>query len=245
MRKITSLQHPLVKRLVKLRSSKKARFEGRSIVVEGKNLIHDLCGSTLAKTILVKDPSLLSGRLKAEQVFEVSEEILAKISSVKAPEGILAELPYPEQASLVGVNRLLVLDGVADPGNLGTLLRTAFALGWQGVYLLENCCDPFNDKALRAAKGATFRLPLRQGNWDDLDRIVKKEGLFPLCADLVGKKAEKFVNQEKILLVLGGEANGPSSETIKRCQQITIPMPGNMESLNVAVAGGILMYLLS
>ena len=85
---------------------------------------------------------------------------MKKISGMQTPEGLVVEIEMPKPAPLEGLKYLLALDGVSDPGNVGALLRTALALGWQGIFILDESCDPFNDKALRSARGATFRLPL-------------------------------------------------------------------------------------
>jgi len=142
------------------------------------------------------------------------------------------------------LQRVLVLDGVADPGNLGTLLRTALALGWEGAYLLQNCCDPYNDKALRAAMGATFRLPLRMGTASTLQQLAEEEDWRCWVADLKGESPESVPTQQKIALILGSEAHGVSEACRRLGRAVAIPMPGSMESLNVSTAGAILLYLL-
>ena len=136
----------------------------------------------------------------------------------------------------------MVLDGIQDPGNLGTLLRTALAFGWNGIYLLGNCCDPYNDKALRSAKGATFRLQLYQGDKAHLKDLSRTHQV--LVADLDGKAPESVNESEKRVLVLGSESLGVSAESQAFGEKVTLPISGEMESLNVAVAGGILMYQL-
>ena len=129
-------------------------------------------------------------------------------------------------------------------GNLGTLLRTALALNWQAVFITNSSTDPYNDKALRAAKGATFRLPLMQGSWEDLNVLIKKHQMHVFVADKQGTQLSKITPQTPILLVLGNEAHGASSFAKERYKRICIPMNPQMESLNVASAGAILMYQL-
>jgi TrmH family RNA methyltransferase len=133
-----------------------------------------------------------------------------------------------------------VLDRVADPGNLGTLLRSAQAFGWDGVYLIDGCCDPFNDKALRAAKGATFALPYAQGSFDRLQTL----GSWQLMvADLKGRPPEQVAVGGPLALVLGNEAAGVQEAIRKQGTAVTLPTAAAVDSLNVSVAGGILMYL--
>lgn len=242
---ITSLQHPSVKHLVKLRHNRDYREEHGSAVIEGVKMVSEVCQSIAPKSIFVLDKSLIPPGLKPGPVVIVSEEVLAKITGTPAPEGIVAEVPIPAQASLKGMKRLIALDGVNDPGNMGTLLRTALALGFEGAFLFHDCCDPCNDKALRAAKGATFRLPMRSGTWAELKAIAADEKLSLFAADLDGKPAPETRFPEALILVLGSEAHGLSLEAREGCHKITIPQRDAIDSLNVAVAGGILMYVIA
>ena len=113
------------------------------------------------------------------------------------------------------------------------------------VFLLDGCCDPYNDKALRSARGATFRIPIASGHWEQLDKIIAANKMTPFVADLQGKSLSTLDGVKAPLLIMGNESRGVSAESCKRSQAITIPMAGKMESLNVSVAGGIIMYALS
>ncbi|MFQ5729137.1 MAG: TrmH family RNA methyltransferase [Waddliaceae bacterium] len=240
--KISSLQHPLVKHLVKLRKNRSYRYKNNTVVVEGKKLVSEVCQKQKARNILAIEESLIPKKVKTEESYLVSYDILKKISGVQNPEGILAEVLMPPEGSLEGFRYVVAFDGVGDPGNLGTLLRTALALGWEGAFILNNSCDPYNDKAVRSAKGATFRLPIRQGLWKEVKALIKNNGLQPVAADLKGKNFDELPSRGGVLLVLGSESRGLSEEARDFCEKITIPMSGKMESLNVSVAGGILMY---
>ena len=175
-KKIESLQHPLVKHLVNLRQDRAYRYEQQRVSIEGKNMIKELKG---IKRIF----SIDDFPIDAEERIIVSPAVMQKISGVKTPEGVVAEVEMPKNSSLVDKRFLLAIDGISDPGNLGTLLRTALALGWEGAFILEGSCDPYNEKALRAAKGATFRLPLCQGTWE----TVLQSPLPRYVADLEGE----------------------------------------------------------
>lgn len=242
-KEITSLQHPLVKHFVRLKQNRDYREEHHSVVIEGNKIIHEVCKTHPTKAILACDSTLFPKGLSADQMIIVNEQIMKKISGVQSPEGLIAEVSLPTPSSLKGMKRILACDGINDPGNLGAILRTGLALGWDGAFILNNSCDPFNDKALRAAKGATFRLPLAHGSWDQLKEIVKANKLQPLVADMEGQSIDSLPAPKGVLLVLSNEAHGLSDEA-KPFQKIKIPMPGEMESLNVAIAGAILMYLL-
>ena len=236
MKKITSLQHPIVKRLVKLRADRATRYQEKSVLISGRKLASEL---PLKSLFVVAESDL-----QADEVFQVTDEIMKKITGLKNPEGVAAEVKMPSRATLDKVSRLLVLDGINDPGNMGTLIRTALALGWDGVFLLESSCDPFNDKALRASKGAVFRLPIQWGNWEELKKIIDKNALQLLVADIEGENYRTVKSNNGLALILGNEAQGPSQQSLKNSKKITIPMSGQMESLNVSIAGGILLEFL-
>ena len=241
---ISSRQHPIVKYLVKLRQDRQFRHEQKTVLIEGKKLVQEVCQKVSAKKLIALDESLITKEMTAEEVYIVPIEVFEKISGLPAPEGLLAEVSMPANASLNNMKWIIACDGINDPGNLGTLIRTALALGWEGVFLLEGCCDPYNEKAIRAAKGATFRLPIATGSWAELKEIASENGLTPLVADAAGKDVKQLDSVQKILLILCNEANGPSAATKRLCKPVSINMPGEMESLNVAAAGAILMYQL-
>lgn len=240
---ITSLQHPLVKHLVKLRGEAAYRYEHKSLVLDGLKPIQEV-KRHVQKLLFTPNLASLAATFPGEK-WEVSEAILHKISGMVSPEGIVAEVSIPPFISIENSSQVLALDGISDPGNLGTLLRTALALGWDTVYFLPGCCDPFNEKALRAARGAHFKLSLTRGSAEELKEWVNNHQIQSLFADIQGEPPEKIIPAKQRLLVLGNEAHGTSKAIRQFCQPVTLPMPGDMESLNVAVAGGILLYVLS
>lgn len=241
-KEITSLQHPLVKHLVKLRQNRDYRYEQKMCVVEGIKLVRELSEKIAPKVILTKCAKLIPSHISSEAVFLTSDAVMSKISGLQNPEGIIAEIPIPPFESLTKKRYILGLDSINDPGNLGTLLRTAFAFRWEGVFLLNDCCDPFNEKALRAAKGATFHLPLGIGRTADLEHLIENSKIKTVVADLKGTPFQNVDSSKGLLLILGNEAKGPAQWIKQKYETITIPMEKNTESLNVGVAGGILMY---
>ncbi|MCB1080947.1 MAG: RNA methyltransferase [Chlamydiia bacterium] len=233
-KEITSLQHPIVKHLVKLRKNREYREEKGTLLLEGKKMVEEYQGPI--ETLLTTHPSLL----QAKNHYLITPAILEKISGSSNPEPYLAEVPLPSFQSLKGKTCLLALDEIRDPGNLGTLLRTALALGFEGVFLTEGCADPYGDKALRAAKGATFHLPLQKGTVHELSLFIQENGLTPYVADPQGTPHPSFTSP--LILILGNEAHGPSAPIKKQGTLLSIPLSAQTESLNVAVAGGILMH---
>lgn len=241
MREISSPQNPLVKHLSKLRTDAAYRHNQGTVLIEGEILINEICREFPALKILTINKNLPT-QAKANDIYFTNPSIMKKISGLESPEGLIAEIQMPSESDLKGLNYIAAFDKISDPGNMGTLLRTGLALGWQGAFILEGSCDPFNDKALRASKGALFRLPYRCGNWNELNQLIQENKLTPFGADIVGTTLNKVKPQNNILLVLGNEAKGLSDDAKSVCERVTIPMPGEMESLNVAIAGAILMY---
>lgn len=208
------------------------------------------------------------------RVIAVTEGVMAKITGLESvgPSTLAAEVELPPLADFESwrpgqLKRLLALERCQDPGNLGTLLRTALALGWDGVFLFPGCADHFNEKAMRASRGACFKLPVASGSLEDWRRVADHHGLACIAADLDrssnsardsgysqeernsgnngGNNALAELANARISLVLGSEGQGLSPAVLRECQPVSIPMIGDMESLNVAAAGAILMWALS
>ncbi|HSX12184.1 MAG TPA: RNA methyltransferase [Rhabdochlamydiaceae bacterium] len=241
-KEITSLQHPIVKHLVKLKSDKEHRKLSGTALVMGKKIVHELASKVNLKTLLIEKNYRLDPNIKAEEMYLVTTEILAKITGLPSPEPVVAEVPLPAPADLSRKKFILGLDSIGDPGNLGTLLRTALALGWEGAFIVEGSVDPFNDKALRAAKGATFELPLSFGSLEDLKQLALRNKLHVYLADMDGVPVEQIRLKTPLLLLLGSESHGIRSTLKEHYESISIPINPKMESLNVGVAGAILMY---
>ncbi len=246
-KKLTSLQHPFVKYIVSLRKDSSLRKKENKALVIGTKMVRELSLSMAPIQVLLIQENMLSlfpfiSQEKSPEIFLVTYEILKKITGIANPEPIAAITLIPPFQDLSSTSRLLVLDGLSDPGNVGTLLRSALALGWDGAYLTESTCDPFNEKALRAAKGATFRLPLAMGSWDDFVSMTKKNSFHVLLADTDGFVIEKCAMSVPTALILSSESHGPRADAKKIFQKVTIPMHYRMESLNVASAGAILLY---
>jgi TrmH family RNA methyltransferase len=225
-REILSLQHPFIKHLVKLRTDKDYRHEHKEVLVTGRKLVKEL---SPLKIFVDKNDSCSDG-------IKVSFEILQKITGQKNPEGIAGLMPLPEEKDLSLFQKLIVFDHIQDPGNLGTLIRTALALGFHGGILLNNSVDPFNDKAIASSKGAVFRFPLATMTVEALEKLPHTW----YVASLEGTPHRDW--KWPGLLILGNESKGSSLQTHPKAIPISIPMDGDMESLNVAIAGGILIH---
>lgn len=240
-KEITSLQHPIVKHLVRLRLEADYRSEQQSLLLEGSKPIHEVTSEI--KAVFTSNPSLNLPSFKGETWF-VTEAIMKKISGMQSPEGIVAEIKMPPNRLPNDCRYLLILDRINDPGNMGTLMRTALAFGWSGIFILDESCDPYNEKVLRAARGAHFKLPIQKGSLNELKALISKNDYPLYLADLAGESIEAVTPRTSCALIMGNEAQGARPFLKEVSRRITIPMEGPMESLNVGVAGGILLYLL-
>ena len=241
MREITSTQHDEVKRCVKLRQQRSFRYDQQQVVIVGQKMVSEVCKDGVAETLFVSDEANIPAGVESKNSFLVKPQVMKKISGVESPEGIAAVVSMPESQSIKGIKRLLVLDRISDPGNLGTLVRTALAFGWDALFLIEGSVDPFNDKVVRSSKGAVFRLCFQQGGWSEAEEVIRSEGLEKWVADMDGESLDEASCEQSIALILGHEGEGVSNLAKQGANRVMIPMVGEMESLNVAVAGGILM----
>ncbi|MGD9094061.1 MAG: RNA methyltransferase, partial [Anaerolineales bacterium] len=178
------------------------------------------------------------------QVEEVTPQVMHAASDTQTPQGILLvlfmrELPLPDQ-----LNYIFLPDGVRDPGNLGTMLRTAAAAGADLAIIPEGNVDPFAPKVVRAAMGAHFCLPLRSLSWVEVQKIVDQKSLRVYLADVYSGKAYHQVDfQTPLALIIGGEASGAGKHAHKLADHlIHIPMAGKVESLNAATAAAVILF---
>lgn len=237
---LTSLQHPLVKHLVRLREDRRYRKQSGTLLLSGIKLIQELAPDFPIKTLLITCDS--PPPPIAAQTYCITEAMMKKITGLQNPEPLAAEIPLPLPKAIDPEKPLLILDALADPGNVGTLLRTALALGWDNIFLTPHTADPFNEKALRAAKGATFRLNLHKGSYEALGALLGTQKRQLFIADARGKKNIRRQSSPALALVLGNESHGIDPRLMALGTPIAIPMNPLMESLNVSSAGAILMF---
>lgn len=173
----------------------------------------------------------------ADEMFEITPDIAQKITGYASFDDGIAEVELPKFQDLSQKERILILEDVQDPGNLGTILRTAKGLGYEGVHLLGACADPFNVKAISAAKGACFTLPIGIGPIDDL----KKRFTF-YAADMDGIDISKVTFQRPYAIIFGNEGTGISEDLKNSSTRVAITLENQVESLNVAAAAAIFCY---
>jgi TrmH family RNA methyltransferase len=176
-------------------------------------------------------------------VEEVSVSVMKSISETEAPQGILAVLEFSNLPIPSSPNFILIPDQIRDPGNLGTLLRSAAASGVQAVLIPPDTTDAFAPKVLRSGMGAHFRLPIRSMGWEEIEKAVKSDALNIYIADMDGTSCWDINLRQPVALIVGNEAEGASESARKLADgKISIPMSGETESINAGVAGSVLMF---
>lgn len=202
------------------------------------------CGSQRGEALL--DPL----RDRGVTVDVVEESDLERISDTESPQGLLLVCREP-RFSVSGLlasspGRFLVLDGVQDPGNLGTLIRAARAFGLDAVVALDGTVDPWNPKAVRSAAGYSFRIPVVKAPWDEVGPRILEAGVRLLVADAGGADVHELAVPPSWALVVGNEGRGVRDDVRRAAGAVvTVPMPGGAESLNAGVAGTILLHVLA
>lgn len=245
---ITSPQNEKIKLAKALQTTPKTRRKEGKIALEGARLVNDaLLAGYMPDFVLVApnmvDGAVVSGmRARGIVPLEIADELMREISDTQQPQGILGVFPMPQPRLPEQPTRILILDSIRDPGNLGTILRTAAAAGVQAVLLSPTCVDPFNPKVLRSGMGAHFRVPLAEMSWERIADycynltiyIADGDGDLPYDqADWAGRWA----------LIIGSEAHGAGDFARQFAQfRIAIPMAAATESLNAAMATGVILF---
>lgn len=246
MDRITSAKNPLIRDLKALHL-RKGRLEQGRFLVEGEKMIREAlsCGLTIHDVITLEDRAWFAASLKA-RAFIVPEGLLQAVCDTKSPQGVCASFDLPSPIPLEDApDRVVALDGLQDPGNLGTIWRTADAAGFGGMLFSAGCADPLSPKVQRAAMGSGFRVPFMTA--DDLPdtlRQMKAMGWTVIASDLHGTDFYHRPNAGgRLVLVIGNEARGISDGVRRSADMLLkLPMRGGAESLNAAVAAGIMMY---
>jgi TrmH family RNA methyltransferase len=246
---LTSTQNPKLKLVRSLIGRPKERHEAQAFVAEGVRLVEEALAAEWPMRFVLYAPGLREGgrelikKLEAKniEVEQVSDTLLNSISETENPQGILAVLNHSRLPSPRSLNFVLIADQIRDPGNLGTLLRTAAAAGVQAVYLPPETTDAFAPKVVRAGMGAHFRLPIHSMSWEEIRTAAKLLKVY--LADMQGGPCWEEDFRLPLALIVGGEAEGATEEARKLADMaVSIPMPGKAESLNAGVAGAILLF---
>jgi len=247
---ITSTTNTKIKWVRHLQAQRSARAAEGLFVIEGVRLAEEAARAGAAPRLVLHTDDLdARGRAAlaalaatGAAVEAVSPAVMAAASDTRNPAGLLAVLPQPALLVPDSLTLALVLDGLADPGNLGTALRTAAAAGVEAVFLTPGTVDAFNPKVVRAAAGAHFQVPIVAAVWDALPSQLA--GLAVWRAEANGDTPYDQVDwRPPSALLIGAEADGPGPQAQALAPRTTrIPMPGRAESLNAAIAAGVLLF---
>lgn len=244
---ITAAKNEFVKGMRELKD-KKARRETGLHFIEGERLVFDASLYVKIKMAFVEE-----GHTKAEEFLAardiayriVSRSVMETVCDTKTPQYICAAAVTPRtdppDNGAYPRGMLVALDELNDPGNLGTIIRTADAMGASGILLSRGCTDPFSPKALRAAMGSTYHIPIWIGDIENELLTLKKNGYALICGHLNGKNELPDFDNDCVI-VIGNEARGVSSAVAEKCMLYCLPMKGKAESLNASVAASLIIY---
>ena len=241
--RITSRKNPLLQQVKKLLSSRKAREEAGLFVSDGTKLLQEA-----VKYYPGLETVILSDGIQAQvpdhvRIVRVPEDVMASVSPMQSPQGALFICRLPEKQAFNPERGMLLLDGIQDPGNLGTILRTADALQVP-VVLLEGCADPYSHKVVRSSMGAVLRTAVIQASWSQVQEACREAGI-PLAVTALSPRAKDLRQADlgQMAVVIGSEGQGVRQEILTSADaELIIPMNAHCESLNAAVAATIVMW---
>ena len=247
METITSRTNPLCTHLRKLAASVSYRRTAGEFLCDSPKLLEEalLRGADL-RTVVCTENAALPPIPAGVRLVRVPPDVMRSVSPAQTPQGVLSVCAMPDRAlpkRLEG-RRYMVLDGVQDPGNVGTILRTADAFGADGMLLVNACADLYNPKTVRATMGAVFRCPAWACGTEELAALLKASGL-PLYGAALRADTEdaRAVDYSRCAIAVGSEGRGLSREMLALCgRTVRIPMRAHYESLNAAIAAAVLLW---
>ena len=241
--RITSRKNPLLQQVKKLLTSRKVREEAGLFVADGTKLLAEAVKWFPGlKTVILSD-GVEAALPDTVRVIRVPGDVMESISPMASPQGALFLCALPEKKAFAPQAGMLILDGIQDPGNLGTMLRTADALNVP-VVLLEGCADPYSHKVVRSSMGAVFRKDVIQSTWAEVSAACKAVGI-PVGVTALSDRAKdiRSADVKQMAVVIGSEGQGVRQEILDSADaELIIPMNERCESLNAAVAATIVMW---
>ena len=240
---LTSKNNPLIKETAGLKD-KKGRKQTGLFLVEGIKMLRECLQSDFViDRVFVSEEYVGELPVDESKIVWVSKDIIRFLSDEKTPQGVLCRVQIPTRPLCAPTSSCLILDGVADPGNIGAIIRTANASGYKEIYLTEGCADPYAPKSVRASMSGVFFTQIYQATRAEILPLMRDTPI--IVADMHGESVFDFSAPDTFALVIGNEANGVS-EQVRSVAKYTvkIPMEQTQESLNASVSAGILMYAL-
>ena len=241
--RITARKNPLLQQIRRLLTSRREREQSGLFVADGTKLLQEAVKWWSGLHTVVLSDGVEANVPEGVRVVRVPEDVMTSISPMQTPQGALFLCTLPETTGFTPKPGMLLLDGIQDPGNLGTILRTADALNVP-VALLEGCADPYSHKVVRASMGAVFRSPIQQTTWEKAKEACAKAGI-PIGVTALSSRAADLRQAplDTMAVVIGSEGQGVRPEILSSAdRELIIPMNPNCESLNAAVAAAIVMW---
>ena len=245
MERITSSHNPLVQHMRKLQTSRAYRESCGEFVADGWKLLEEaLKWYPEVTAVLTSEPERCPALPASARLVEVPASLMQSVSSMRTPQGVLFSLRLPQEGALRVQPGMLLLDRIQDPGNVGTILRTADAFHTDGMFLVNGCADLYNPKTLRATMGAVFRCPVWTVGAEELSALLKKSGI-PLYGAALREDTldARAVDYNRCAIAIGSEGRGLTEGVLALCDRtIKIPMSEHCESLNAAAAATVLLW---
>lgn len=241
--RITSRKNPLLQQVRRLLTSRREREKEGLFVADGTKLLQEAARWWPGLETAILSDGIHVQLPESVRIVRVPEDVMESISPMQTPQGALFICRLPEKTAFVPKAGMLLLDGIQDPGNLGTILRTADALQVP-VALLEGCADPYSHKVVRASMGAVFRTPVVQTTWEAAQAACSDAGIS-VAVTALSERAQDLrkANLQKMAVVIGSEGQGVRKEILENAQnELIIPMDERCESLNAAIAAAIVMW---
>ena len=241
--RITARKNPLIQQVRRLVSSRREREKAGLFVADGTKLLEEAVKYYPGLDTVILSDDVQMPLPEYVKLVRVPEDVMQYISPMETPQGALFLCRLPEPKEFKPTPGMLLLDGIQDPGNLGTILRTADALGVP-VVLLEGCADPYSHKTVRASMGAVFRVQPIQAAWEQVRKQCAEAGI-PVAVTALSDRSEDIreAKLSAMAVVIGSEGQGVRPEILQNADaQLIIPMTAHCESLNAAVAAAIVMW---
>lgn len=241
MNEITSLSNPLVKEVVKMHQKK---YREKYIIVEGKKTLSEALEAKLKIKYIFSDTEVLLENLNRYETYLTNKKVMEKISTTESAANVLAvvEKPVYDIKNFKNFKRIVLLDGIKDAGNLGTIIRTAAAFDIGGIMLFSECTDEFSPKTIRSAAGNIFKMPIVHCTKEELKELKKTHKIVSTVVNSTNFIRDNIIKGSCIIM-FGSEANGLCEELLSLSDtSCTIKMKQGVESLNLAVSAGIILH---
>lgn len=247
MKRIESLSNSLVKYWKKLVTTRKERDQSGEFLVEGFHLVEEALQGTDVLNLIVREGVEIPATWNVDNIYmvEVTAAIAAELAETERTQGIFAHCKQPDFEVKSSWKKFLLIDAVQDPGNVGTMIRTADAAGMDAVILGKGSADPFNPKTIRSTQGSIFHLPVLRGELVDwVEQLQERDiPIYGTALDATSVVYNQVQKTPSFAVIMGNEGSGISKELLtKTTKNVIIPIMGGAESLNVAVATGIVLY---